>query len=258
MEHILSGASFFDSSQPAAVALPHLVTALDAELIGKVQHLTGCRPGLWALPAPFDSEDRFDNMRESAPFDAWGLPLNQGEVLSFSPLVQEAVFGSRIMFVDSEFDQEVLTRLATSPGRRVEGGAFVNRGYQDLPELAELVQQCRWVLIPLGPERGLALFAVGETKRDWILKLEEWCDHDGRSHGRFRVDENGLRLVLRSAPENYRKNAIGHQIDLFLSRIETHFGSLEQSLASLVEARIEKRRQLREQIAAAKQSTPPA
>ena len=74
MTRILSAATFFASAQPAVVGLPHLLMALDAELLGKVGHLTKCCLGLWQLPAPFDKEDRFDNVRESAPFSAWGLP----------------------------------------------------------------------------------------------------------------------------------------------------------------------------------------
>jgi hypothetical protein len=252
MERILPGADFFESKEPAAAGWPHLVTALDAELIGKVKHLTGGRLGLWDVPAPFDEEDRFDLTREVTPFDAWALPLNQGEILAFSLFVQESVFASNTMFVDCAFDQTVLRRLAVTPGHRLEGGGWVTRGYQDLPELGDLVEQCGWALIPVGPERSLALFVASRAQAAWIAKLEEWCDHDGRSRGQFRLDAPGLRLVLRPAPDGYRQNAIDHQVDLFLSRLETYFGSLEQAVPDIVAARIESRRELRQRIAAAR------
>ena len=126
-----------------------------AELIGKVSHLTKAKPGLWRLPAPFDEQDRFDNTRETAPLGAWGLPLNQREVQSFGPLVAEAVFGSKVMFVDSQMEEEFLLRVATSPGSRHTTGAWVTRGYEDLPQLPEVVERAGWLLIPIGPERGL-------------------------------------------------------------------------------------------------------
>jgi hypothetical protein len=256
MERILPATEFFDSARPAVQQMPHLLMALDVELIGKIAHLTGSAPGIWELPAPYDEEDRFDNMREEVVFTAWGLPLNQGEVLSFSPLVQEALFGGKTMFVDSSFDQGILSRLAVSPGHRAESGAWVTRGYQDLPELRELVEQCGWVLIPVGPARSQALFIARAAQADWIPKLQEWCAHDGRNHGQFRFGENGLCLAEQWAPEQYRQNALNHQVDAFLSRLEIYFGTLDQPLAPVLEARLAVRRELKERLLASK--PPPA
>jgi hypothetical protein len=249
MERTLPATKFFSAPDPVAVEMPHLVTALDAELLGKMAHLTRCGVGLWNLPAPFDEEDCFDDTRETARFSAWALPLNQAEILGFSPRVREAVFGGKMMFVDARFDETTLTRLAVSPGRRLETGAWITRAYHDLPELQELVEQCHWALIPLGFERSQALFVTSRAKADWVSKLKEWCDHDGRNHGVFQHQADGLCLIEKFAPASYRRNAIGHHVDAFLSDLEIYFGTVEGSISASVEERISARRQLREKLA---------
>jgi hypothetical protein len=249
MSRIVPATAFFSATRPPVVGIAHLVTALDAEFIGKVAHLTKCPLGLWPLPAPFDEEDRFDNARDGAPFLAWALPLNQREVLGFGPLVQEAVFGGKVMLADAEFDENTLARLAVSPGRRLETGAWVTRDYQDLPELQELVELCGWLLIPIGPERSLGLFVVSEAKADWITKLIEWCNHEGRSRGQFCYEGDRAVLMEEPAPENYRRNAMDHHIDAFLSRLEIHFGAVDESVPAAVKERIEARHKLRQQVA---------
>ena len=40
MEVTLSADSYFSTPNPAAIELPHLLTALDAELLGEITHLT--------------------------------------------------------------------------------------------------------------------------------------------------------------------------------------------------------------------------
>src|SRR5262245_37369281 len=180
MERRRPAAEFFSTPDPVAVELSHLVTALDAALLGKVAHLTRCGVGLWNLPAPFDEENRLDEMRESAPFSAWALPPNQAEIFSFSPRVHEAVFGSKVMFLDAKFDEAILTRLAVSPGRRLPNGAWITRPYHDLPELRDLVEQCHWALIPLGLERSEALFVTSQARSDWIRSEERRVGKEGR------------------------------------------------------------------------------
>ena len=174
-------AQYFMSARPPAVELPHLLTALDADLIGMVSRLTGVNPGLWNEPAPYDDDNRYDEVRETASLAAWGLPPNQAEIRSFSPRVQEAVFGSHVMLVDAEADPATLARLAVTPGARDESGAWMVRGYEDLPELPELLTVCQWALIPVGPERSRALFVVDGSRADWIAQLAEWCARDRKS-----------------------------------------------------------------------------
>src|SRR5262247_3529459 len=101
METDLVATQFFRSRHPKVAELSHLVTALDAELIGKLAHLTKSKPGLWPVAAPFDENDVYDRARETAPFQAWALPANQAEVLAFSPGIQEAVFGVKLMMLDA-------------------------------------------------------------------------------------------------------------------------------------------------------------
>ena len=49
MSAVLTPSLFFSSARPAVIDLPHLITALDAELMAKVVHLTQSTPGLWHL-----------------------------------------------------------------------------------------------------------------------------------------------------------------------------------------------------------------
>ena len=253
METTSSAGLFFSSAQPAAVGLPHLITALDAELIGKVAHLTKAKIGLWNVPAPFDEQDVFERAREAAPLSAWMLPANQAEILSFGAQVQEAIFGTKLMMVDADFNEATLARIAVTTGKRLETGAYVTPGFQDLPQLAELLELCGWTLIPVGPERSKGLFLTGRARADWIVKLEEWCEREGRNQGRARLENGRLVYVERSAPEKYRGNAVAHCIDGFLGDMEMYFGGADESILDAVGERIRARRQLQESIARSKQ-----
>lgn len=247
---------FFESADPPALSLPHLMTALDAELIGKVTQLTKTRPGLWNVPAPFDEDDRFDHLRESAPLSAWSLPLNQGEVQAFGPLVTEAVFGVTMMFVDSVADEPVLAEKAVPTGRRLETGAYVTQRYQDLPALPEVLQRIDWALIPVGPDRGRALFVTSVSKADWVAKLREWCEREGRNLITARRDGEKWVFLEQPAPPKYRDNAIGHRIDGFLGEFETYFGPADESLLPVIDQRLHERRILREDVARVKRNAP--
>jgi hypothetical protein len=254
----LSTTHFFASAQPPAAGLPHFITALDAELIGKVAHLTKSKPGLWPVAAPFDENDIFDRARESAPFNAWALPGNQAEVLSFGPVVQEAIFGVKLMILNASFDEATLVRLAVTTGQRLETGAYITRGFQDLPELPQLVDQCGWVLIPVGPERSRGLFVASETNAGWIAKMQEWCEREGRNFGKIRPEGDTLIFHDQPAPPNYRANAIAHRIDVFLGNIEVLFGEPDESILPEIERRIQSRRKLQSDIARSKHGQTPA
>lgn len=258
METDLVATQFFRARHPKAVEMPHLITALDAELIGKVAHLTKSKPGLWWVAAPFDENDVYDRARESAPFNAWALPANQAEVLAFSPGVQEAIFGVKLMMLDANFDEATLARLAVTRGERLETGAYVTRGFQDLPELPQLIEQCGWALIPIGPERSKGLFLTNAAHAGWIAKLQEWCEREGRNFGQVRRTKDKLMFCDQAAPEKYRANAIGHRIDNFLGNLEVLFGPVDESVLPAVERRIQARRKLRSDIERSKQTKPPA
>ena len=253
METTSSAGLFFSSARPAAVDVPHLITALDAELVGKVAHLTKAKIGLWNVPAPFDDQDVFERAREAAPLSAWMLPANQAEVLSFGAHVQEAIFGTKLMMVDANFDEPTFVRLAVTTGHRLETGAYVTQGYQDLAQLAELIELCGWAVIPVGPERSRGLFLTSRAKADWVAKLEEWCEREGRNRGQVRLENGTLIYVERPAPEKYRKNAIAHCIDGFLGDMEMYFGGADESILDAVGERIRCRRQLQENVARLKQ-----
>jgi hypothetical protein len=240
------------------LTLPHLVTGLDAEWIGKVAHVTKANIALWPLPAPFDEDDRFDATRDAAPLSAWALPLNQTAILSLSPIIQEAIFRSELMLLDAAFDEETLSRVAVTPRQRLETGAYVARGFQDLPELPQLVQQCGWVVIPIGPERSRSLFLTSPTHAGWIAQLQEWCDRKGRTCGQFRLDQGAPRLIDHAAPDEYRRAAIAHRIDTFLSEVEVYFGGVDESVLGTIEQRIQHRQKLQQDIARSKTGAPAA
>jgi len=249
---------FFSSAQPPAVGLPHFIAALDAELIGKVAHLTKSKPGLWPVAAPFDDNDVFDRARESAPFNAWALSANQAEVLSFGPVVQEAIFGVKLMMLDASFDEATLVRLAVTTGQRLETGAYITRGFQDLPELPQLIEQCGWVLVPVGPERSRGLFVASKTNAGWIGKMQEWCEREGRNFGQVLLENDKFVFRDQPAPEEYRANAIAHRIDIFLGNLEVLFGEPDESILPEIERRLQFRRKLQSEIARSKQGQTPA
>jgi len=254
----LSTTQFFSSAQPAAAGLPHFITALDAELIGKLAHLTKSKPGLWPIPAPFDDNDVFDRARESAPFNAWALPVNQAEVLGYGPVVQEAIFGVKLMLLDANFDEPTLVRLAVTTGHRLETGAYVTRGFQDLPELPQLVEQCGWVLIPVGPERSRGLFVASHANAGWIAKMQEWCERDGRNFGQARPERDAVIFHNQPAPPKYRAKAIAHRIDVFLGNLEVLFGEPGESILPEIERRIQSRRKLQADVARSRRGPTPA
>jgi hypothetical protein len=244
--------TYFASPHPSALGLPHLITALDAELIGKVAHLTKCKPGIWPVPAPFDEQDVFDRARESAPFEAWTLPANQAELLGFGSIIREAIFGTKLMFLDAEFPQEELARLAVLRGERLATGAYVTWGFQELAALPELVERCGWALIPVGPERSQGLFVVSPSKADWLPKLQEWCEREGRNFSQLRLEAGKLKLHHQPASDKYRDNAIAHHIDAFLGGMEVFFGGVDESILPAIERRLHARRKLRQDLASPK------
>jgi hypothetical protein len=244
--------TYFASPHPSVLKLPHLITALDAELIGKVAHLTKSKPGIWPVPAPFDEDDVFDRARESAPFDAWSLPANQAELLGFGAVIREAIFGTKLMLLDSAFGQEELARLAVLRGERMATGAYVTWGFQELAELPQLVEQCGWALIPVGPERSQGLFVVSPSNSDWLALLQEWCEREGRNFSQLRVKDGKLRLHHQPASDKYRENAIAHHIDSFLGGMEVFFGGVDESILPAIERRLQARRKLRQDLASSK------
>lgn len=256
MDRIIPAESFFHHAHPAALDLPHLITAIDADLLGKIVHLTKAKVGLWGVTAPFDENDVFDRARESAPFSAWALPANQAEVLSFGLLTQEAVFGIKLMMVDANFDEATLVKLATTSGQRLETGAYITHGYQDLPKLADLLALCGWALIPIGAERSKALFITSAEDGELVTALKTWCDRDGRNTGVLKNEGGKLVIVESSAPDKYRENAVAHRVDRLLGELECYFGGANEAVIEVIRKRIELRAKLQQDIARSKGQLP--
>ena len=244
----------FPTANPPLARLPHLITALDAELLGKIAQLAKADFALWAVPAPYDENLQFDNTRDSAPLSEWAAPLNQAEVLGLRWNAAEAIFGGKVMIVDASSDELLLTELATPVGRREETGAYVTPGYEELDTLPQLVEQLGWVLIPVGAERSKAFFVTNAAKIALVEKLCEWCDRQGRNHAVLQDGESGMVLVERAAPAAERDRAMIHHVDAFLSRLEVYFGDCESAVPGLIERRAKERRELRERIERARRS----
>ena len=59
-------ATLFPTANPPLARLPHFITALDAELLGKIAQLTKASLALWHVPAPFD--EHFSLIERGRPF----------------------------------------------------------------------------------------------------------------------------------------------------------------------------------------------
>lgn len=247
-------ANLFPTANPPLARLPHLITALDAELLGKLSQLTKANLALWHVPAPFDENLQFNNTRESAPLSEWASPLNQAEVLGLRWNAAEAIFGGKVMIVDASSNEGLLTELATPVGRREETGAYVTPGFEEMETLPQLVEQSGWVLIPVGAERSKAFFVTNAAQAGLVQKLCEWCDRQGRNHAVLQHSESGMLLVESAAPSAERDRAMVHHVDAFLSRLEVFFGDCESAVPELIRRRAKERRELRERIERARRS----
>ena len=253
MNFVCSASSYFTSTHPTALDVPHLLTSLDAELLGQIAHLTKSALGVWPVPALFDEGDVMDRTRDSAPFSAWTLLANQAELLAFGPVAREIFFGTRVIVLNSLFDEPTLARLMPTTGERLETGAYVTHSFEDSPRLAELLEECGWALIPIGPERSKAIFLVSPRHALLVTELQNWCERHGRNVGTLKRSAAGLIIEDAPAPEKHRSRVLAQRIDVFLGELETYFGPVEDSLGTLVGQRIRAQRQLREDIERSKQ-----
>lgn len=254
MSASISPASFFSSARPAVIDLPHLITALDGELIAKVVHLTQSKPGLWRLPAAYDEKDVFDPWREEeTPFSLWSLPANQAELLAPGRYAAEALFGTKAFLLDSCIDEPAVAALADSKGARLDNGGFYVEGVQDSPVLPQMLELTRWALIPVAPDRSHGLFVTTASNAGWIDKLREWCERAGRSHGRVIEQGGAVSLAETNAPDEARERAAGLQIDQFIGQMSRYFRLADESLLPRVQRRLEAARQMDLEIAKARQ-----
>jgi hypothetical protein len=243
---------FFTALRPAVVDLPHIITALDAELIGQVAHLTKSKPGLWGLSPPYDENDVFDPWRETAPFREWELPANQAELLAPGRFAAEALFGTKCILLDSAIDEAAVFALTDVRGQRRDNGGFYVEGLHDLPALPQLLKLTRWSLMPVAPDRGYGLFVTSPEHASWVETLREWCERRGRSHCRVTLKGGKLALVEANAPDNARERAAAAQIDLFLGKLDRYFRLADDSLLPRIQQRLEAARQMRHSVEQAK------
>ena len=243
---------FFSAPRPPVVDLPHFITALDAELIGRVAHLTESKPGLWRLTAPFDENDVFDPWREEAPFREWELPANQAELMAPGRFAAEALFGTKAILLDSGIDEAAVFALADMRGQRRDNGGFYVEGLHDVPVLPQLLEQTRWSLMPVAPDRSHGLFVTAPAHAAWVETLREWCERRGRSHCRVTMEDGKLALVQSSAPDDARERAAASQIDLFLGQMDRYFRLADESLLPRIQQRLEAARRLRHDVEQAK------
>jgi hypothetical protein len=252
----MTPALFFSSPRPGVVDLPHIITAMDAELIGRVAHLTNSKPGLWRLTAPYDENDVFDPWREAAPFRQWELPANQAELLASGRFAAEALFGTQAILLDSAIDEAAVFALTDVRGQRRDNGGFYVDGLHDLPALPQLLNLTRWALMPVAPDRGHGLFVTAPDHASWVETLREWCERRGRSHCRVALEDGKLALAEANAPDDTRERAAAAQIDLFLGKMDRYFRLADDSLLPRIQQRLEAARRMRYDVEQAKRDNP--
>ena len=251
-------ALYFGSACPSVLQLPHLITALDAELMAKVVHLTQSAPGLWRLPAPYDEADVYDPWRNAeTPFSLWNLPANQAELLAPGRFANEALFGTTAILLDSAIYEKAVRALTEVRGERKENGGYYVDGLQDLEAFPRLLEICRWTLMPVAPDRSYGLFVTSPEQASWVEALGEWCDRAGRSRCRLALKDDRLELVEEHAPAEARERAADHAIDQFLGRVERYFRLDDARLIARIEHRIAAARKLARAIAQSKRQDPP-
>ena len=202
--------ALFSSDQPSAAKAPHLITALDADLIGALVHINGAKAGVWHAAAPYDDNDSYQPFRENLALSAWSLAYNQGELLELTGYSGSQVCGSDTMVVDSACDEKVLLEAEKTLG---EGT------YADLPDFPKLLHKIGWALVAIGEEKNFALVLTSEVKRTYLDMLQRWCHDKGRT---FYTLSNG---VVRPwpAPDDARRQLAFEQGGQFLAKM-SHFG----------------------------------
>ena len=249
----MSPTLFFASPRPAVVELPHLITAMDAELIAKVVHITKSRPGLWHLPAPYDDNDVFDPWRDQeTPFSLWNLPANQAELLAPGRYAAEALFGTKAILLDSAIDEAAVLAVASVRGERKDNGGFYVDALHDLPALPKLIELTRWSLMPVAPDRSYGLFVTAPGQASWIEQLREWCERTGRSHCRLVTQDGNPALVNTQAPGEARERAAASHIDQFLAKMDRYFRLGDESLLPRLQERLDAARRMRSDVAEAR------
>src|SRR5262249_12207053 len=252
----MSPSQFFSSPRPAVVDLPHLITAMDAELTGLVAHLTKSKPGLWRLTAPYDENDVFDPWREEAPFRLWELPANQAELLAPGRLAAEALFGTNAILLDTDIDEAAVFALTDVRGQRHDNGGFYVEGLHELPVLPQMLKLTRWALMPVAPDRSFGLFVTALNHASWVETLRDWCDRRGRSHSRVALEDGKVALFETNALDDARERAAASQIDLFLGQMDRYFRLTDESLLPRIQQRLEAARRMRRDVEQAKGDKP--
>ncbi|MFM1769944.1 MAG: hypothetical protein RJA22_2473 [Verrucomicrobiota bacterium] len=254
MSEPLSAGLFFSVPDPVVAGLPHLLTALDGELMAKVAHLTGSKPGLWHLPAPLDEEDVWDPLRdeESTPFARWALPGNQAELMGGGRWVTEALFGTHCILLDAGLDEPAVLAAAQLRAERHDNGGFYQEHFEDWAGWPRLLALTPWALVPVAPDRSHGLFVAAPGREEWVRELAAWCGRVGRTHWRAERGSGGLVLVETAAPAEARARAAAGQVDMFLARMDRYFRMEDGELRGCLAERLEAVRRLRAEVARAR------
>ena len=219
---------FFQTAEPSAASVPHLITCFDAELLQAIVRINGAKLGAWPLFAPFNAEDQYDTSRENVPLSAWALPLNQQELLNLGLNVNSLIFDGNTLLVDNSSAEKVLEECEAARGEQ---------GYEDLPDIPSLVAQIHWALIPVGQDHDYALFVASREKMDYFNLLAHWCHERGRDLldvRRERRRPGAARLPrARGRPAGTPRLQYGQE---FLSKMAHHGISPLEALTYLATA----------------------
>jgi hypothetical protein len=206
---------FFSVTNPSVSGVPHLITALDSELLQAITQINGAKMGVWNIPAPYDEENRYEPYRENARFSDWALPYNQNQLLN------NEILEPNTIITDSGADEAALTAVSEdfTPDEEGEG----HSGFQDISDFPGLLKKTGWALVPVGNRLGYALFAASVARKDYVELLKQWCHRHGRVYYTIAAGSEGLQMKAAPAPENSRAQVIHQHGQQFLQKM-AHLG----------------------------------
>jgi hypothetical protein len=176
----------YDEFGPGAWQTARIWSTIDAEYLGAVRSVTGCKPGIWPLPPPYDDADVVEEDDESGvawqwvdrpkslPFNKWANDANQS-VLESVCRHSGAFYANDWFLVDAALGDKRLRRLIPDAVR----GAPVESLFDVIsPSIGSL----KWILVPCGDDVLEMLFATSAERVEWVDRIDQWCRNMGRDY----------------------------------------------------------------------------
>lgn len=188
--------ALYDEFGPGVCRVPNIGSATDAEFVRAVGLATGCKPGIWPLPPPYDDSDvpppdEYGVAWESVdrpkplPTHKWANDANQS-VLETICNQAGYFYSNDWLLVDAALSDTTLHQLL--PPARLSAPPQVL-----FERISENLGCLKWMLIPFGDDALEMLFVCAGEEAEWISRIEEWCRETGRDH--TRAWKEGRNLV---------------------------------------------------------------